>query len=343
VALTQLADELLTNELDFGRQPPTILAALGRLLTNNGADPAALFARAVVEHPRDFWLHMHAAANTKDTGARMGLAVAALAVRPQSAAAYRSVTITLLERGDWRTALVAANRGIKINPNSATSHLYLGLALLKKQDLTGAIAALQKALELEPGSAWPYWSLGDALRLKGDGIAAADAYRKAADLHSTALRARKNQLAAVAAFQNAVERDPADFRSRYLLGQIFQQQGRYSEAEEGYLGAFKVQPAFVPAGDALARLLATCPDDKVRDGTRAVEYATMACKRSGWKDPSCVDTLAAAYAEAGQFEEAVRYQTRALEDQALKDELRTAARERLELYLQKKPFRDPEP
>jgi hypothetical protein len=54
-------------------------------------------------------------------------------------------------------------------------------------------------------------------------------------------------------------------------------------------------------------------------------------------------TLAAAYAEAGQFEEAVRYQTRALDDPALKDDFRTAARQRLELYRHKKPFRDQGP
>jgi hypothetical protein len=56
-----------------------------------------------------------------------------------------------------------------------------------------------------------------------------------------------------------------------------------------------------------------------------------------------VDTLAAGYAEAGQFDEAVRYQTRALEGPGLKGDLRAAAEKRLELYRQKKPFRDQGP
>jgi tetratricopeptide (TPR) repeat protein len=105
--------------------------------------------------------------------------------------------------------------------------------------------------------------------------------------------------------KRAIARDPRDFLGRYILGQVLQQQGRYAEAEEAYLGVIKAQPTFVPAYDSLARLLATCPDDKSRDGKRAVEYATTACERTGWKDPSCLDTVAAAYAEAGQFEEAV--------------------------------------
>jgi hypothetical protein len=56
-----------------------------------------------------------------------------------------------------------------------------------------------------------------------------------------------------------------------------------------------------------------------------------------------LETLAAAYAEAGQFDEAVRYQTRALDDAALKGDLRAAAKERLELYKQKKPYREEGP
>jgi len=93
----------------------------------------------------------------------------------------------------------------------------------------------------------------------------------------------------------------------------------------------------------MGRLLATCPDDKIRDAKRAVEYATTACERTVWKDPLHLDILASAYAEAGQFEEAVRYQTRALDDPTLNVDHRPAATQRLQLYLQKKPFRDQEP
>src|SRR5262249_1394053 len=160
----------------------------------------------------------------------------------------------------------------------------------------------------------------------------------------------KDQPGGVAGFQRAIElyqaainSDGEDFQARHGLGQVLQDRGRYAEAEQAYLGAIKAQPASALAHDALARLLATCPDEKARDGKRAVKYARTACERTGWKDPRYLDTLAAAYAEAGQFEEAVRYEARALEDPKLTDELRAAARQRLELYLQKKPFRDQGP
>jgi tetratricopeptide (TPR) repeat protein len=201
--------------------------------------------------------------------------------------------------------------------------------------------------------------LGDVFLLQGDVAAAVDAYRKGVERACTTaafwkrggspsfvkdwLRKLKDQPEVIAAFQRAIELDPRASLDRYILGLVFQQQGRYAEAEQAYLGAIKAQPAFVPVCDSLARLLAACPDDKVRDGKRAVEYATRACEQTGWKDLYFVDTLAAAYAETGQFEQAVRYQTRALDAPELKGDLRKAARQRLKLYRQKKPLRDKEP
>jgi tetratricopeptide (TPR) repeat protein len=358
-ALTRLANEVLAKEVDAGRQSPTVLAALGGLLTLNGENPSGLFEQALLDHPRDFWLHLNAAYFTNEPRAGVGLAHAALAIRPRSAVAYFLLTWRLQERGDWPAALVAAKRVIDINPNYTWAYNYLGLALRDKKDLPGAVAAFQKAAELDSHDAGPFFYLGDVFVLQGDGAAAADAYRKAIDrscataafwklegcpyLVKDPLRKLKDQPGVIAAFQREIELDPGDFLDRYILGQVLEHQGQYAEAEQAYLGAIKAQPAWVPACDSLARLLATCPDDKVRDGKRAVEYATTACERSGWKAPFCLDTLAAAYAEAGQFEEAVRYQSRALDDPTLRGDVRTAAKQRLELYRQKKPFRDPGP
>jgi serine/threonine-protein kinase len=346
----------LASEVDVEQQSPVVLAALSYWLMVNGADATALFERALLDHRRDFWLHLYAATAAREPGVRFGLASAALVIRPRSALAYGQLARSLQERGNAPEAVVAANRAIEISPDYAPAYMYLGLALRDKKDLPGAVAAFQRAAELNSGNAGHFWDLGHVFLLQGDGGAAADAYRKAADREGTAaaswrfggcppsvknhLRDFKDQPGAVAAFERAIQLDPGNFLARYILGQLLQQRGRYAEAEQAYLGAIKAQPACVLARDSLARLLATCPDDKVRDGKRAVEYATTACEQTGLKDPVCLDTLAAAYAEAGKFEEAVRYQTRALDDPALKGDLRTAATERLELYRQKKPFRD---
>jgi serine/threonine-protein kinase len=279
-ALTTLA-----KEVDVRRQPPVVLASLGYWLSVNEADPTALFERALLAHPRDFWLHVHAAMWGLDLGPKVGLALAALAVRPGSAPTHVFLAHHLRERRDWPEALAAANRAIEINADYAQPYYYRGLVLRHEQHLPGAVAAFQRVIDLDPGH----------------------------------------------------------YAARHSLGQVLQQQGRYAEAQQAYLGTIKDQPTYVPACDSLARLLATCLDDKVRDGKRAVEYATTACEQTGWNDPLCLDTLAAAYAEAGRFEEAVRYQTRALNDPTLKGDVRTAAKERLELYKQRKPYREKGP
>jgi hypothetical protein len=86
---------------------------------------------------------------------------------------------------------------------------------------------------------------------------------------------------------------------------------------------------------------ATCPDGKYRDGKAAVEDAKRACELSGWKLAEQIDTLAAAYAEVGDFAKAVEYQEQALADKGFVKEHGKGARERLELYRDKKPYREP--
>jgi serine/threonine-protein kinase len=340
----------LAKEVDVGQQSPTVLVSLGWWLSMKGVHSAELFQRALLSHPRDFWLHLNAAMKVPEAGDRIGLAHATLAIRPGNAVALNTVAWILLNRGDWATALIAAKRATKISPNYASAHNTLGRALREKKELLDAAAAFKKAAELDPGYAAPYWNLGHVTLLQGDVGAAAAAYRKASDREDATsgfwrlgglLREDLKRLpGAVTALKGAIQLDPRDLVVRYFLGEILQEQGRYGEAERAYREAIQAQPAFVPACDALARLLATCPDENVRDGKRSVEYATTACERIAWKDPHCLDTLAAAYAAAGQFEEAVRYQTRALDDPEFRDNLRTAAKERLALYLQKKPFRE---
>ncbi|HEX5446205.1 MAG TPA: tetratricopeptide repeat protein, partial [Pirellulales bacterium] len=84
--------------------------------------------------------------------------------------------------------------------------------------------------------------------------------------------------------------------------------------------------------------MATSTDERYLNGLRAVELATEACELTEWKRAAFVDTLAAAYAEAGDFEAAVRWQTKAIE-LSVEKTIRKAAEERLELYREHRPFR----
>src|SRR5262249_53243474 len=101
-----------------------------------------------------------------------------------------------------------------------------------------------------------------------------------------------------------------------------------------------VAPKGPEAYDELAWFLATCPKDRFRNGAEAVSDAKKACELSRWQRSGEIDTLAAAHAEAGDFDQAVKYEKQALNDSSLAPKEREEREKRLALFQQRKPFRD---
>jgi Zn-dependent protease len=117
--------------------------------------------------------------------------------------------------------------------------------------------------------------------------------------------------------------------------------GEWQRAVEDYEEALRLQPKLAGAHNNLAWLLATCPVDSLRNGEAALELAMCACKATGWATPSCLGTLAAAYAEVGDFGQAVHWQERANADSRYLRTYGESARARLRLYEQGLPYRLP--
>jgi tetratricopeptide (TPR) repeat protein len=105
--------------------------------------------------------------------------------------------------------------------------------------------------------------------------------------------------------------------------------------------SIRLDPENAFAHNDQAWLWATCADGRYRDGARAVDSATRACELTKWKKASNDDTLAAAYAERGEFDKAVQRQEEAIKMFADADE-RKRGEERLRLYKEKKPYRTTE-
>jgi tetratricopeptide (TPR) repeat protein len=128
---------------------------------------------------------------------------------------------------------------------------------------------------------------------------------------------------------------------------MYAHEGDYTKALAEYAEATRLNPDHVLSCNNLAWLLATCPDANVRNGEKAIKYAKKACELSEWKVPPYLDTLAAAYAEAGDFDNAVKWQNRFLESDYLKSNLSKdtldKARQRLSIYEQKKPNHEENP
>ena len=112
----------------------------------------------------------------------------------------------------------------------------------------------------------------------------------------------------------------------------------YDEAIADFSRALKLNPNYAAAHNSLAFLLATCADEKYRDGHKAVESALKACQLTEGRNWGYTDTLAAAYAESGDFEKAKQFQAKAIELAPSKKSKQDCG-SRLELYEQGKPFR----
>ena len=106
--------------------------------------------------------------------------------------------------------------------------------------------------------------------------------------------------------------------------------------------ATELDPSDASAWDLLAEIRAECPEEGLRNGMEAVQAATKVCDLTGWKTPAYLDTLAAAHAESGEFDAAVKWETRAF-GLEIDPKTKDAYLKRLEQFQEKKPLREPKP
>jgi tetratricopeptide (TPR) repeat protein len=138
----------------------------------------------------------------------------------------------------------------------------------------------------------------------------------------------------------AIRLDPRNALAFVRRGNAWSNKQDYDRALRDYETAMQVDPKYPGGYNAMAWLMATCPEDKYRNADKAIELATQACDLTAWKDDLILDTLAAAYAEAGNFETAVKYQKQVLDSPDVGPTLREDIRARLRLYEAGKAYRD---
>lgn len=152
-----------------------------------------------------------------------------------------------------------------------------------------------------------------------------------------ALLRRKSFDRAIADYTEAIAYFSTPFAGAYVgRGSAYEDKKEYQKAIEDFTRAAQIDPNLPHGFNNLAWLLATCPDAKLRDGKKAIEFAVKACQLTGYKDAIKLDTLAAAYAAAGQFDNAVKWQKNAVDTASKEDRADRAAR--LELYKAGKPY-----
>jgi tetratricopeptide (TPR) repeat protein len=223
-----------------------------------------------------------------------------------------------LQASYWHDSETLFTHALAVNSNNDVALNNLGILFLERGRLDDAISRLQAAIDLRPENGPAHDNLAKALLKKGRVEEAMVHYRK------------------------FLEIEPENVEARNTLGTALIQQGRVREAIAQWQEALAIQPDNGNAASNLAWVFATCPDDSIRNGARAVELASKALRISGGKIPMIYRVLAAAYAENGRFGEAIETAQRGTElsnsqgNPALAAELES----NIALYESSRPLRD---
>lgn len=228
--------------------------------------------------------------------------------------------------------------------------LWLGEAKVTRGDVfdaDAAIADLTKAIEKAPNDSYSYSLRAMVWHGEGDYARAIEDNTEVLRLEpkdETALYNRGSAYAKMKDFESAVEDysaamevNPSDYRYVGARGGAFYFLKQYDKAIEDLSQAMKLDPDAGLTYGALAWFRATCPDEHFRDGAEAVRLATKAAELMEWKSPASLDTLAAAYAELGDFSKAIEWEQKAI-GLSTNENNKSRFRRRLKLYEAGRPY-----
>jgi tetratricopeptide (TPR) repeat protein len=299
-------------------------AVVGSLLAEEGRHEEAvrMFEKALRLNPRQ-----------SDAQAHWGLALVklgrfeeasrhyaeAVRIKPSYVEARLALGLTLHRQGRMEEAIEEFRRALALQPESAAGHNNLAMALYDHGQRTEAVAHLEEALRIDPGLEAARENLAVAT-----GVTPRTAATLEASGEAQAAESHVNQASALL----------SEGRTREAVGELRR--------------ALALAPDSLAVLNNLAWILATDPDSAIRDSAGAVDLAERAVELTGGEEPIPLGTLAAAYAEAGRFDDAVAT-GRAAHELALRLGRPEVAETNLklsELYRSGQPFRqtaDPDP
>ena len=305
----------------------------------------------------------------------------AIRIAPRLASAYLCRSHLLIAKGDYERAIADARESLRHDPWEPKSYLPIGQYWLAKGDEDRAMAAYSEAIRLDPKCGEARLERGRIHSRRGEYYKAMSDLNQAVQLlpkNADALAARGYVYLRLDAPEKsradrlAVERIRKPSASAQTRSSSNEDKTKspqtvpvFGESWAEFLKekviASNAQTTVDPKTDSAnppaaetksnpaqqlnnsARRKATSTDERYLDGLMAVDLATEACEKTKWTRADYIDTLAAAYAESGDFDAAIKWQLKAIELAAANLSFKAAAEERLELYRAAKPCREDSP
>jgi protein O-mannosyl-transferase len=277
-------------------------------------------------------------------GAWFGRAAAAGAVAACAVA-------TWFQLGHWRNSDAVFEQAVKVTPRNYVAHLNLAVLHATRGETNEVVAHAMDALRAYPLGHEPYVYLGLARERVNDMAGAISNYNLSLKIKPDWLPARKGLASALATtgefakaeteFLKLAQAVPGDPEVHARLAEVYTKQQKAEAALASYRKSLELDPMSPPTLNNIAWMLATWPDEKFRNGPEAVQYAERACALTQRKVPMLLGTLAAAYAEAGRFEDATRTaeEARKLAERMGDLQIAQANTKLLELYRTRTPYR----
>jgi tetratricopeptide (TPR) repeat protein len=234
----------------------------------------------------------------------------------QSAMGYERLGIKALDRKDWAAASAYFRQGVELAPDSATVRHRLGTALFLQGDVSGARTELEEVVRRSPDFAKARYSLGVLMMTMGQQDEALEQlsaavkhdpdYVEARLRLAEVLRRAARPAESLAEYERVLRTDARAAEARFGRAMALVRLGRHSEARDQLRDGMERHPEQPAFARALARLLASAPDDRVRDGREALALTQRLLGQRQTFDVG--ETMAMTLAELGQYEQAAAFQ-----------------------------------
>jgi tetratricopeptide (TPR) repeat protein len=348
---------LFTHAARVTPENSVVLNNLGSALLAAGraAESDEAFSRALELDPDDAWA-LGNVGNSLLRAGRLDEALLryrkALSLKPRTPQLHLNAGLAFYKKSEFTNALQHYERALQLNPFYIDAYINAGNAWMALGQPAVAATNYARVAQLKPDNAGAHYNLGHVALAQGESKQAAEYFAEAVRCDPQYVEAHQ-QLAV--AFQRLGELDPARQSLQRAIavkptnatlhahfGALLAQSRQPKRAIEAYRKAMHLDPEMFEAPNNLAWLFATHPDAEIRDRVEAVALAEKAVKLGGRQHAFLLGTLAAAYAEAGRFPDAIKTAEEAIELATKNGQgaLADKNRELLSAYREGRPWRD---